>query len=103
MLAVAGADPRHLGGRDAERGGDGLALEAATLGQRADEQVPHLQVAGAERRQQHRAGVHGDGAAVAGAGDGQRPGVGHAGELLVIHAGQHPQSRSQSAYFPTSG
>jgi hypothetical protein len=33
VLAVAGADPRHLGGQDAERGGDGLALEAAALGE----------------------------------------------------------------------
>ena len=86
VLAVAGADPRHLGGLDAERGGDGLALEAAALGERADRQVPHLQVAGAEGRQQHRAGVHRDRAAVAGAGDGQRPGQRHAGELLSAHA-----------------
>jgi hypothetical protein len=42
VLAVAGADPRHLGGLDAERGGDGLALEAAAFGERADDQVPHL-------------------------------------------------------------
>src|ERR1019366_1818640 len=48
VLAVAGADPRYLGGLDAERGGDGPALEAAALGERADDQVPHLQVAGAE-------------------------------------------------------
>ena len=49
VRAVAGPDPRHLGGLEAERGGDGLALEAAALGQRADDQVPHLQVSRAER------------------------------------------------------
>ena len=85
VLAVAGADPRHLRGLDAERGGDGLALEAAAFGERADRQVPHLQVAGTEGRQQHRAGVHRDRAAVAGAGDGQWPGQRHAGELLSAH------------------
>src|ERR1019366_1397097 len=108
VLTVAGADPRHLGGLDAERGGDGPALEAAALGERADNRVPHLQVAGAERGQQQGAGVHGDHAAVAGAGAGagagdpQRPRVRHAGELLVVHAGQYTRRRSQPAYLPTS-
>ena len=37
------------------------------------DQVPHFQVAGAEGRQQHRAGVHGDRAAVAGAGNAPAP------------------------------
>ena len=34
-------------------------------------------------------GVHGDCAAVTGAGNPQRPRGRHAGELLVVHAGQH--------------
>lgn len=95
MLAVAGADPRHLGGLDVERGGDGLALEPAALGERADRQVPHLHIAGAERRQQDRAGVHRDRAVVVGAGDPQRPRVRHAGELLGVHAGKLILLRSQ--------
>src|ERR1019366_6247360 len=99
VRAVARPDPRHLGRLDAERGGDGPALEAAALGDRADDQVPHLQVAGAERRHQHRPGVHRDDAAVIGAGDPQRPRLRHAGELLVVHAGNLISRRSLSAYF----
>src|SRR5208337_3011861 len=69
VLAVAGADPRHLGGLDAERGGDGLALEPAAFGERADDQVTHLQVGRIEDGQQERAGVHRHDAAVVGPGD----------------------------------